>query len=81
MQTLLDRSDRVVVATPDPGPVAAARALTERHPGQVRAIVANWVVPAAWADTTILGNGGTSINLSRWAAEDVGTLASAPIGR
>lgn len=69
VQALLDRSDRIVVATPDPGPVAAARALTERHPMRVRAIVANRVVPAAWADAAALGGDAASMNMIRWAAE------------
>ncbi len=69
VQRLLDESDRVIVTTPDPGPVSVAVDLVDQLPERAVAVVANRVLPAAWADAATVADDPVSANLVRWAAE------------
>ena len=69
VQVLLDESDRVIVTTPDPGPVAVAKELVDQLPDRVVAVVANRVLPAAWAETASGAEDAVSVNFARWATE------------
>lgn len=69
VQRLLDGSGLIVATTLEPGPAGVALSLLEKHKGPTRAILANRVIPAAWADAGVTGDDPPAKNLQNWGAE------------
>lgn len=59
----------VVVATPDPGPVAEARSLLARSPGADRYVVLNRTVPTSWIGLGDPGGDAFAQTLHAWGSE------------